>query len=54
MDPRQRRTIETSAGLFLMGVGLLVLLLNATTSSADVTVSLLGLGICVVGGFVYR
>ena len=37
-----------------MGVGLLVLLLNAATSSADVTVTLLGLGICVVGGFLYK
>ena len=54
MDPKQRHAMEASAGLFLMGVGLVVLLLNIASSSADVAVSLLGLGLCVVGGSLYR
>jgi hypothetical protein len=53
MDSKQRRAIDTSAGLFLMGIGLVIMLLNAIAGS-DLSVSILGLGVCAVGGFLYR
>jgi|1185.fasta_scaffold290885_2 hypothetical protein len=53
MDPERRRAMETSAGLFLMGLGLVVMLLNIASSRTDGPVAILGLGIVLVGGFVY-
>jgi hypothetical protein len=54
MDRKERRAVEASAGLFPMGVGLVILLLNIASSTEDVAVSLLGLGFCVIGGSIYR
>jgi hypothetical protein len=53
MDSRQRRAIETSAGMFLMGLGLVVMLLNIISARTEGEVAILGLGILLVGGFVY-
>jgi hypothetical protein len=54
MDRKQRRVRETSGGLFLMVVGFLIMLLNCIAATSELTVSILGLGLCVVGGSVYR
>jgi hypothetical protein len=54
MDPSQRRAAEASTGLFLMGLGLVVMLLNVIADGSDLSVSILGLGVCVVGGCFYR
>jgi hypothetical protein len=54
MDSKQRRGFEASAGLFLMGLGLVVMLLNSIADASDLTVSILGLGSCVVGSALYK
>lgn len=54
MDPQRRRALEASAGLFLIGLGLVVMLLNTISSTPDLTVSVLGLGMSVIGGFFYK
>ena len=54
MDHERRRALEASAGLFLMGLGLVVMLLNAVSPTRYVTVSILGLGLSTVGGFLYK
>jgi membrane-bound ClpP family serine protease len=45
--------METSAGLFLMGLGLLIMVLDCIASASRGPASLLGLAVLLVGGFIY-
>jgi hypothetical protein len=50
-DPRRAR--ETSGGLFLIGLGLAIMLLNMVSSNNDGATALLGVAIVLAGGFIY-